>query len=1192
MTCAFCGAENRSGRKFCARCGRALALACSSCGAANEPGELFCGECGSPLEGAAVLATTTGPVGGHAAPIHQPLMPEAERRLVSVLFADLVGFTTLSESRDAEEVRDLLTRYFDTARRIIARYGGTIEKFIGDAVMAVWGAPVANEDDAERAVRAALDLTQAVAALGVEVGATGLNARAGVLTGEAAVTIGAEGQGMVAGDLVNTASRIQSVAEPGTVLVGEATRRASEAAIAFEDAGSHELKGKTEALRLWRAMRVVAAIGGARRSVGLEPPFVGRDRDIRLLKELFHTSAEEHRAHLVSVIGIGGIGKSRLAWEFDKYIDGLADTVWWHRGRCLAYGEGVTYWALAEMVRMRARITEGEEATAAAAKLHSTVELHLSDPEEQRWVEPRLAHLIGLEERTAPDQQDLFAAWRLFFERMAEKDPVALLFEDMQWADSALLDFVEYLLEWSKDHSLFVLTLARPEVMEKRPNWGAGKRNFNSMFLEPLSAAAMRELLEGLVPGLPDQVRMSILDRAEGVPLYAVETVRMLLDRGLLVEEGSRYRPAGPIETLEVPESLHGLIAARLDGLESVERRFLQDASVLGKVFTKESASILTGLPEGEVEPILTSLVRKEFLSVQIDPRSPEHGQYGFLQDLVRRVAYETLSKKDRKARHLATARHFEERWGADVDEIIEVVASHYLDAFDAAPDAPDAPEIKSKARDMLVRAGERAASLAASDEAQRYFERAAGLSGEPADRAHLLERAGEMAWVAGRMQAAKLHFEGAIALFDDADSAASAARVSARLADVVYSEGRIDEAIARMERALEVLSAAAPDEDQATLLAEMARMYWFVGNTQRSEDLIEVALALAETLWLPEVLAHGMVTKGSIMYSKRRIEEAEALLERALKLALEYDVASAALRSYNNLTEFTAQRDRYENAVQYAEDGLALSRRLGNRRWEVPLLSVAFYPLTLLGRWDDVLTRGAEILGMDETAVRVGDLSDLLFMATIHNHRGEHARAKELLSLFAPLGEGEDIQSRVGHSALTAELLRADSRPADALRVAASALEARGTLGLGFSGCKEAFIQGLEAAFDLGDEGEAERLLASVEGLRPGEIPPYIRAHLSRFRARLAILQSRNDEVEPGFKAGAGMFREIAVPFWLAVTLLEHGEWLVGGGRLEESEPLLEESLEIFGRLGARPWLERVERVSSRIPSRSTVGA
>src|SRR5689334_17356589 len=331
MLCPSCGTENLPGKKFCKECGTALAVACGSCGAALVGDEKFCSECGAPVTGAET--------GAPAAVTREA--PSTERRLVSVLFADLVGFTTLSETRDAEEVRALLSRYFDTCRRLIELYGGTVEKFIGDAVMAVWGTPTATEDDAERAVRAALDLVASVSSLGDEIGAPELRARAGVLTGEAAVTVGATGEGMVAGDLVNTASRVQSVAEPGTVFVGESTRRATEHSIAYDDVGTFELKGKDGLTPLWKALRVVSGVRGTLKSAGLEAPFVGRDRELRLIKELFHASADEGKAHLVSVVGFAGFGKSRLAWEFYKYFDGVSQLINYHRGRCLAYGEGV-----------------------------------------------------------------------------------------------------------------------------------------------------------------------------------------------------------------------------------------------------------------------------------------------------------------------------------------------------------------------------------------------------------------------------------------------------------------------------------------------------------------------------------------------------------------------------------------------------------------------------------------------------------------------------------------------------------------------------------------------------------------------------------------------------------------------------------------------------------------------------------
>jgi class 3 adenylate cyclase len=731
----------------------------------------FCNQCGVATAGPAVARAVAQTTGRDA--------PIAERRHVSVLFADLVGFTTLSESRDAEQTRELLSRYFASARTVIARYGGTIEKFIGDAVMAVWGTPVATESDAERAVRAALDLVASIPELD-----PGLQARAGVLTGEAAVTIGAEGEGMVAGDLVNTASRIQAAAEPGTVLVGEVTRRTTDQAIVYEAAGERELKGKSGPVALWRALRVVSGVGGALKSAGLEAPFVGRQRELKLIKDLFHGCAQDRRAHLVSVTGIAGIGKSRLSWEFYKYFDGIVDTVWWQRGRCLAYGEGVAYWALADMIRMRARIEEGEEANSARGKLRATVEEHVPDAEERAFVEPRLANLLGLAEVTTGDRQDLFAAWRLFFERLAGTAPTVLAFEDMQWADTSLLDFVEYLLEWSRDYPLYVVTLARPELQERRPSWGAGQRNFTSLYLDPLSPTAMEEMLEGLVPGLPAGLREKILARAQGVPMYAVETVRMLLDRGLLVQEGAVYRPSAEVAALEVPETLHALIAARLDGLSADERRVVQDGAVLGKTFTKPALTALSGIPAAELEPLVAALVRKEVLGVQLDPRSPERGQYGFLQDLVRHVAYETLARRDRKVRHLAAAGHLELAFNQE-DGVAEVLASHYLAAFEAAPDAEDAPAIKAKTREMLARAGERAGSIGAPEEGRRYYEQAAALAEHPVGEAELLEQAGRLAIQANRPVEARERLERALAIYANAGEEHRAAYASVLLADV-----------------------------------------------------------------------------------------------------------------------------------------------------------------------------------------------------------------------------------------------------------------------------------------------------------------------------------------------------------------------------------------------------------------------
>jgi class 3 adenylate cyclase/tetratricopeptide (TPR) repeat protein len=1154
MLCPACGTDNDPGRKFCGECGGALALVCAACSSPNSPGVKFCGECGAPLTADAEARAVAEPA--------------AERRLVSVLFADLVGFTAASSERDAEDTRELLSRYFDTCKRLIALYGGTLEKFIGDAVMAVWGSPTATEDDAERAVRAALDLVAAVSALGDEVGAPGLRARAGVLTGEAAVTIGAQGEGMVAGDLVNTASRIQAAAEPGSVLVGEATRRATEPAIVYHEAGAFELKGKDGLTPLWRALRVVSGARGSLKSHGLEAPFVGRERELRQIKDLFHASAEDRKPHLVSITGIAGIGKSRLAWEFYKYMDGLPQLTYWHRGRCLAYGEGVTYWALADMVRMRCRIAEEEETASALVKLRAVLEEHLPDADERQFVERRVAQLLGLGDQEPRERQDLFAAWRLFFERLADVNPTVLAFEDMQWADESLLDFVEYLLEWSRNSPLYVITVARPELLERRANWGAGHRNFSSLYLEPLSSAAMEELLSGLVPGLPRDVHEQILARAEGVPLYAVETVRMLLDRGLLVQEGPVYSPVGEIGSLEVPETLHALIAARLDGLSADERRLLQDGAVLGKTFTPAALAALSDRSEADVHPLLSGLVRKEVLGVQADPRSPEHGQYGFLQDLVRHVAYETLSKRERRARHLAAAQYLEAAFAAEENEVVEVVASHYLDAYNAVPDADDADETKRKAYETLVRAGVRAASLGATAEARRYFEDSAALTGDPAEQAELLARAGQMASRTADQVGARRLYERAIAIYEAEGDTHAAARTLARWSRALGFTGRPDEGLERLERAFEVIAGDEPDEDLALVAAVLSRAYWFAGDLERAGERAELALDIAEQQDLPLALALALRAKSGALASRGHQVESFALLKQALEVAREHDLLEEASTCYFILSDRCFRLDRYAEALRYLDESLALAGRIGNRPTEWAVRSERTYALLMLGRWDEVL---ATTDTFTEEQVHSGGvvLSVLQSGVEAHCHRGELDAARRIFALYSWLEDSSDVQDRGCFLAASAALRRAEGRLEDALAAGAATIEIVPTMGAAFQGVKSGVVDALEAALALGDSAKAEALLALFEELPPAQRPPFLEAHAIRIRARMAG--------DPGGLAdAAARFRSMSLPFWLAVAQVEQAEAL-GSGRAAEA--LLAEARTTFERLGAIPWLERVSQ-------------
>jgi tetratricopeptide (TPR) repeat protein len=874
------------------------------------------------------------------------------------------------------------------------------------------------------------------------------------------------------------------------------------------------------------------------------------------------------------VTGIGGIGKSRLVWEFFKYIDGLPQTTLWHRGRCLAYGEGVTYWALADMVRMRCRIAEDEDPDSAVAKLQATLSEYVLDDEERRFVEPRLAHLLGLEERQAGAQEELFGAWRLFFERLSDADPVAMVFEDMQWADPSMLDFVDYLMEWSREHPLYVITLARPELLDRRPTWGAGSRTFTAIYLEPLPEQAMEELLAGLVPGLPTELRAQILARAEGVPLYAVETVRMLLDRGLLAQEGAVYQPVGLIETLEVPETLQALIAARLDGLSAEERRLLQDGAVFGKTFTRQALAAISGVAEAELEPLLAGLVRKEVLSIQADPRSPEHGQYGFLQELVRRVAYDTLSKRDRKTRHLAAAVHLERAFASE-QEVVEVLASHYLAAYETAPEDPDAQEIKLRSVELLARAGERAASLAASEEGEHYFEQAAALADEPLKQARLLERSGEMAARAGRTEQAQHSFEQALALFEDAGERHQAARLTARLGDVEYRRGQLEEALEKMEGAWAELAGEEPGADIAALAAQLGRLHLFKGELELASARLETALELAESLSLPEVLAETLDSLGVLANFSSRVAHAKALIQAALELALEYELPAPALRAYLNLGDNLHRGDRCQEAATLLEQGIAYARRVGARDWEQILLAELSWSLSLVGRWSEALSMLNQV-----PEDRLVELPPTFLLALPEPlvAQGRLDEAQHLLSIHARHKTVTDVQQRSAYGAAEAVVLRAEGKEREALAVAEEVLST--TVGVRplDQGVKIALPQALEAALALGERERAEQLLATIEALPPGRLAPILRAHAARLRARLAGLDGERGKAERGFATAASVFREYGMPFYLGVTLTEHGEWLIAEERAAYAEPLLAEAFETFERLGATPWLARVD--------------
>ena len=1151
VLCSNCGTENDVGLKFCDQCGTTFSASCPACGAPNRPNARFCGSCGAGLAPTSTSVSTPAPSGSELSPV-------AERRLVSVLFADLVGFTPFAEDRDAEDVRETLTRYFDLASDVIGRYGGSVEKFIGDAVMAVWGAPVAREDDAERAVRAGLELVDAVRSLG-----PGIQARCGVLTGEAAVMIGATNQGMVAGDLVNTAARLQSVAPPGSVLVGEATQRVADRAIVFEPAGEQVLKGKTAAVPAWRALRVVAERGGRGRSDILEGPFVGRADELRLLKDLYHATVREGRARLVSVMGPAGIGKTRLAWEFEKYLDGIVGTAWWHRGRSPAYGSGITFWALGEMIRQRAGLAETDHEPTTRAKIATLLDsLSLPDTD-RRWIESALLALLGIESGIGPEQ--LFGAWRTFFERLAASGPVVLVFEDLHWADSGTLDFIDHLLEWSRSIPLYVVTLGRPELLDRRPDWGAGRRNFTSLYLEPLSEPDMRELLAGLVPGLPERAIGSIVTRADGIPLYAVETVRMLITEGKLEENDGVYAPVGDLASLAIPETLTALIAARLDGLDAVDRTLVLDAAVLGQSFVPAALAAVAGSDEATVDPHLRALVRRELLSREADPRSPERGQYAFVQGLIREVAYNTLARADRKTRHLAAAHYFE---ALGSDELAGALAGHCLAARENAADGPERDALAARARIALRAAAERAGALGAHDQAIAFLEQALPITTDPADRAAILEQAGEEAAVAGRHDTAEQHLRGALELRRRIGDRPAIAVTTAALGRALNNDFRTTAALALLEPAAAELADLAGDAGVVEIGSQLARAYFIADDLRRAIELADPVLEAAEHASLREILADTLVTKGTALIFLDRVVEGLALVRAGQELAEAIGLSFAMLRAYNNraTTETDADPRRgYELAVA----GLAASRRLGNRHAGAMLLNIAAFAAVRIGDWPWALDALDTALAEDlEATDRLGIAVSAL---ALRANRGEAVDTllDEVTRLVgaADRARENDLQWSLGAVAFATGRL-ADARAAWRRCVEISPLVARWVLPFA-----------ARAAIWTRDVAGARDDLAAFDA-EPTHLATF-EADRTTIRAGVAALEGRTADALALYREALRAWREMGLDWDEALCGIDMATLL------DPIEPdvraAAKRSREILVRLEAKPFIERLDAVLAR---------
>jgi class 3 adenylate cyclase/tetratricopeptide (TPR) repeat protein len=1107
-------------------------------------------------------------------------------RVVSVLFVDLVNFTTLSESRDAEDVRELLGRYFDVARTIVERYGGAIEKFIGDAVMAVWGAPVAREDDAERAVRAGLDLVDAVAAFGEEAGVPELRARAGVTTGQVA-SVSSPGESLVVGDRVNTASRVQTIAQPGTVYVDDLTRQVTSAGISYEDTGEHTVKGKQEPLRLWRALRVIAGIaGGQRAEEGIEAPLVGRESELRLLKELFHGAVDRPAARLLAISGPAGVGKTRMRWEFVKYLDGLSDTVLWHSGRCPSYGDGVAYWALAEMVRQRLGIPEEATATETGQKLVAGLERWVPDAAEREFLAPRIGALVGVGEATLA-RQDLFAGWRLFFERLSEQLPVVMVFEDLQWADDGLLDFIEHLLDWSAERPIFVLTLARPELSERRAGWPPARAGVTPLFLEPLAPDAVGALLDELVDGLPAGARERIVSQSEGIPLYALETVRALADRGALADSNGGFAVTGDVGELEVPATLNSLLTARLDGLDPDERALVKDLAVIGGNFPRATATAISDLPEDRVEALLASLVRKQVLVVRADMLSPDSGQYAFAQTLLRNVAYDLLSKHERKSRHIAIASHLRTAFPNDGEDVAEVIAAHYLDAYEAARDDADADQLRAQALDTLRRAARRSETVGAPEAAERAYRTALELADDEAERLVLTEAAADMALRAARYQESIELFQAVRSGLNSAGREREAARLAAPIGRALGYLGRNDEAVTVMEEALRLLGSDEMDPAVAELNAELASVLTFSGEIEKAKEPLERALEGASALGRPEILCEALINRGIHCNFMGRTDEGLVLYEGAIKIAGRHNLTRLRVRAELNAAD-QSLRAGLPDMVDRSRNVLALARQLGDRGQEAVATGNVMLALLLAGQWNE-----AEELGASGTSSSASPEFVFNRLALLHALRGEVPEARRSQDETGAWASSLAYESRMLQHATEGIVMLAEGRTAEAFELLQTTMrDALRVEGPTSEGLRVGWPTAIDAAIQIGKLDEAADLCRLVEERPPGHVGPYLRTQLARARALVAAAQGEQAGVEEGLLGVIDDFRALGYPYWLARGQTDLAAWLIDNGRGAEATPLLEDAIAVFELLRAAPALARAMELMAGPPAAQAVSA
>ncbi len=1122
-------------------------VSCPACGTANDVAARFCSNCGNRLAPA------------EAPRAEQPRVDaprrELERKVVTALFCDVVGSTELAERLDAEDVEQIMSTYHERARRIIETHGGQVEKFIGDAVVGLFGAPAAHEDDPARAVRAALAILRDLWGSGL-----GIHVRIGVHTGEAIVRVDADRgpeEAFATGGSLNTAARVQNAAPVDGIAVGDSTYHLAAADFRWEDLGAMSLKGIAEPVHIWRP--VEARSSAAKAEDTEATPFLGRDAELATLVRAYDGAIERATLAAITIVSEPGLGKSRLVRELRRHVEATGTGAIWRVGRCLPYGDGIAFWALGEIVKSHAGILETDDQPTIGAKLDAG--LTEKDPELRAWMRERLAPLVGLRtEAEPPAAEEAFAAWRRFLESLATAVPAVIVVEDLHWADTAFVAFLLDLVARPPARPILLVVTTRPEIAERAPAWLEQIQPARILQLVSLGDEAIKELIGSALGDAPPEIVQTVLERAAGSPLYAEQLALLVMEQGIATSGQA-------IELGTIPATVQALLAARIDALPREVKPALLDASVIGRVFWSGAIASLEGRDPASVEPALSDLERRSLTRSNTPSSMVDESEYAFWHALLRDVAYAILPRANRMAKHRAAAAWITAKAGDAVGDLAEIVVDHLRRASELAEATAaggELPAIRSELADALLAAASHA-RLVEPGRAVGYLRSTLELLTEDdARRGATLGALGRAELDSSDYPKAAATLQEAQAWLGEHGEALAAAEIAAPLASALRMGGDIAAGNAVREAARPVLEAN-PGPGLVALLAADATA---ASELDRAVGRADAALALAERLGLPEPALARIARGLALLEGGDRSGEGE--VRRGIAAGRASGDLRQALAGYAQLGWILTEHGTMDNALAVYDEGLAFAQDHGLD--DLDLRSNRLDALDYAGRQDEVV---AEAHDLRARAMLRGNAYAMMWcdlaLASVRLVRGDTADDPEGL-VEAARGVGFP---RTGFVIFLAQATLDRGDPEAARKMIGDALDA-----LPDEATVYAAIENVGIALELGDLDLARRIMSRA--VPPG---PTGRGYLSMLAmAMLAEAEGDLASARAAYDDAGTYFAVRGWPWYTANALAGSGRCLVGEGSTQAGLEALREARRLVEPLRAAPFIARLDAFISTV--------